>query len=76
MKILKKPIMEPIKISLVTGLLFLSGSIFAQTKEHHEMMKDSTSHENHKNTEMHDMEQMYHPKGVPMCNFWDRFVKL
>jgi len=68
MENLKKPIMEPITISLMVGLLFLSGTVFAQTHGHQEMAKDSISHENHQKMEMHDRAQMHHPESVPMSN--------
>src|SRR5690606_35051802 len=55
-------------INLIGALLFISGSIFAQTEGHHKMMKDSISHENHQNMEMHDMEQMQHSEDVPMSH--------
>lgn len=60
--------MKAFKINLIGALLFISGSIFAQTEGHHKMMKDSISHENHQNMEMHDMEQMQHSEDVPMSH--------
>lgn len=59
--------MKAFKIKLVAGLLFMSGSAFAQTEGHHEM-GDSTSHENHQNMQMHDMGQMQHSQDVPMSH--------
>ena len=60
--------MTTIKFNLLAGLLFFSGSLFAQTEGHHEMMKDSSSHEEHQKMNMHDTGQMHHPEDVPMSH--------
>src|SRR5690554_5101915 len=58
--------MRHFSICLLSGLLFLTGSVTAQHDGHHEKKSDTLTHEKHRASMMHGDEHGHHPEGLPM----------